>query len=375
MKLIKLLLVSTFVFFASSWALAQEGSGQDYAVLLDKFVVNGPGASVPGWFDDFDDGDLGDWVCSFGTCQDEPGTSFARLESPGDVESFPVISATLRLERSDLASRRIWPSYVIPDDWFQGVAIFAAELPKTNESISLQLNSKRDDNGTMLKEITVVEIYNPSDEIALRYDGVFPGGLRVAQYRGVHDEDWNLLYWSNFEVELLTAPEVLGNVILSLRFEEDGPEGPVFHAGYSLTDDAEVLEPFTPIPSNMHTIDEPGRWGIRAHVTFVQASSLTIDIKPGSDPNCFNINSHGVIPVAILGSDTFDVSNIDQSTLSFGGLEVRIRGNKWPSCGLEDTNGDGLFDLVCQFQDNTDYWSGGDSEATLTGELLDGHAL
>jgi hypothetical protein len=32
------------------------------------------------------------------------------------------------------------------------------------------------------------------------------------------------------------------------------------------------------------------------------AQEVGIDIKPGSDPNCFNINGHGVIPVAILGS-------------------------------------------------------------------------
>jgi len=40
-----------------------------------------------------------------------------------------------------------------------------------------------------------------------------------------------------------------------------------------------------------------------------------IDIKPQSCPNSINVNSKGVLPVAILGSATFDVNDIDISTL------------------------------------------------------------
>ena len=112
--------------------------------------------------------------------------------------------------------------------------------------------------------------------------------------------------------------------------------------------------------------------GLAIYKIYDLAFPVTIDIKPGSDPNCVNINGHGVIPVAILGTDTFDVSNIDPSTLIFAGLEVRVRGNRGPSCGLEDTDSDGYLDLVCQFEDNPDYWTPGDGEATLTGTLFDG---
>jgi hypothetical protein len=101
-------------------------------------------------------------------------------------------------------------------------------------------------------------------------------------------------------------------------------------------------------------------------------TTVQIDIKPGSDPNCFNINGHGVIPVAVLSDETFDASTIDVSTISFGGLDVRVRGNKGPMCSIEDANGDGSNDLVCQFQDNPENWDVGDDEATLTGNLQDG---
>jgi len=107
-------------------------------------------------------------------------------------------------------------------------------------------------------------------------------------------------------------------------------------------------------------------------VKFETSVEIDIDIKPGSDPNCFNINSHGVIPVAIRGSDTIYVTDIDQGSLSFGGLEVRIRGNKGPLCRVDYSDGDEYLDLVCQFEDNSDFWNPGDGEATLTGTLMDG---
>ncbi len=110
------------------------------------------------------------------------------------------------------------------------------------------------------------------------------------------------------------------------------------------------------------------RWSIQVASPVL---NISIDVKPGSDPNCFNVNGHGVIPVAILGSSTFDVTLVDTSTLLFGGLEVRVRGNKGPLCSFEDSNGDTILDLVCHFEDDSTNWAPGDGEATLLGTLLD----
>lgn len=119
-------------------------------------------------------------------------------------------------------------------------------------------------------------------------------------------------------------------------------------------------------------IFEPNNWTAGYYVEYELPLIAGIDIKPESDPNCFNINGHGVIPVAILGNTYIDVSNIDVDTVLFGGLEVRVRGNKGPLCSIEDVNGDEMDDMVCQFEDDPGMWAAGTGTATLTGELLDG---
>jgi probable HAF family extracellular repeat protein len=110
-------------------------------------------------------------------------------------------------------------------------------------------------------------------------------------------------------------------------------------------------------------------WGRSGVIT------VGIDIKPGGYPNCFNPNGHGVIPVAILGSPTLNVSDIDPQSLVFEGLRVRIRGNSSPQCAFEDSNGDSLEDLVCQFVDDATNWTGGSATATVAGRLFDGTTI
>ena len=46
----------------------------------------------------------------------------------------------------------------------------------------------------------------------------------------------------------------------------------------------------------------------------LQNAEVPIDIKPGSYPNSINPNAGGVIPVAILTTDTFDASTVDPQT-------------------------------------------------------------
>jgi hypothetical protein len=85
-----------------------------------------------------------------------------------------------------------------------------------------------------------------------------------------------------------------------------------------------------------------------------------------------------------LGSASFNVNNVDMSTLSFAGLDVCVRGNNTQQCSVEDVSGnfaspegapDGYPDLVCQFVDDPNLWSPDDGTATLTGKLFDGTSI
>ena len=101
---------------------------------------------------------------------------------------------------------------------------------------------------------------------------------------------------------------------------------------------------------------------------------VDVDIKPGSYPNSINLKrTTGVIPVAVLGSDAFDVLTIDVSTLRFGpdqALPAHDLTNLKEH--LADVDGDGYLDLVSHYRAGDIGLGVGDTEACLIGETVDG---
>ncbi len=137
-------------------------------------------------------------------------------------------------------------------------------------------------------------------------------------------------------------------------------------------------------------------------MTVVSTAALTasLDIKPGSCPNSFNRNSHGVLPVALVGTDTFDVAQVDISSIQLsradgvGGSVAPHEGPPGPHSEFEDAatpfdgqpcdchelEGDGVTDLSMKFKTDdvvaalelNDLPAGDLVELVVDGTLLDG---
>jgi hypothetical protein len=94
-------------------------------------------------------------------------------------------------------------------------------------------------------------------------------------------------------------------------------------------------------------------------------TEVSIDVKPGSFPNAINLGSQGVVPVAILGSASFDATAVDPHSVTLASAPVRLRGQGTPMTSVEDVNGDGWADLVVQVSTSALQLSEGDTEAVL----------
>ena len=76
-----------------------------------------------------------------------------------------------------------------------------------------------------------------------------------------------------------------------------------------------------------------------------RASTSLIDVRPGNAENPVNPGSNGVLPVALLGSESFDVMDVDPDSLALG-----VNGAPAVEMEYADANGDGSIDLVAHYQ-------------------------
>ena len=85
---------------------------------------------------------------------------------------------------------------------------------------------------------------------------------------------------------------------------------------------------------------------------------IFIDVKPQSCPNTVDLNGNDVLPVAILGTDTFDVFDVDVMAVTLLGVEPidfsyedvsTPVGMDAENCECTDAGPDGYLDIVLRF--------------------------
>ena len=192
-----------------------------------------------------------------------------------------------------------------------------------------------------------------------------------------------------------------------------GPGSPVIDAGSNADVPSGVV---TDLDGNARFVDDPdspdcwqapGTCGDPPIVDMgayeFQGTGLLVplDIKPGGCPNSFNRSSHGVLPVTLVGTDRFDVMEVDLSTILLSradGVGGSVAPNEGPPgphsvfedvatpfegelCDCHELAGDGILDLAMKFRTDdvvaalllNDLLPAGDLvELVVSGALLDG---
>jgi len=103
-----------------------------------------------------------------------------------------------------------------------------------------------------------------------------------------------------------------------------------------------------------------------------KATPVQIDVEPGKFPNRIDLEEQSTVPVAILGSSTFDVTTVDLTSLQAGAGKAATS-DTVPV--FQDVNGDGIPDLVVHFPVKTLGLRCHDTALFLVGKKLYGTAF
>jgi len=163
------------------------------------------------------------------------------------------------------------------------------------------------------------------------------------------------------------------------------PQVTVYGTDFAVDGVATAATEFTPIPANGSVLNgfygngdpieptmlQPGLWFFSDSTPIKlkdpaseeeKNDEFIIDIKPGSDTNCINLKSRGVVPVAVITSDDFQAGNINPDTVEFAGASP-VRSS------LCDVDEDGDMDMLFHFRTQKLNLDKTSTEATLKAML------
>ncbi|MFB6193582.1 MAG: ABC transporter substrate-binding protein, partial [Halobaculum sp.] len=164
------------------------------------------------------------------------------------------------------------------------------------------------------------------------------GGLNISRYDGADD--------------LLAKQETIldddrREAVLREALQRAYDDQPVLISGYS-DENAPFYRGFTGVvPRTGNILNK------FTAISLQRAPAVSINVKPGDDGTApINPDSGGVTPVAVLGSENFDVRSIDPSTVRCGGAETVDACEGVGPVGegeFTDVTGDGTTDRVFRF--------------------------
>ena len=168
------------------------------------------------------------------------------------------------------------------------------------------------------------------------------------------EPDWFKLTMEGFD-EQDASTGTVDCYLADYRFADDSMDYVVDDWVWS---DLSSLGVVQKVSFNLSSSDN-GEWGMNTPAYFAMDTivpaplNVEIDIRPWSDRNMVNLRSRGFLPVAVLGSEDFDVCDIDLRSLEMAGAEPRTRGRWWgreKTGWFVDVNGDSLTDLLLRFR-------------------------
>lgn len=159
--------------------------------------------------------------------------------------------------------------------------------------------------------LTVPDQAAPGEPFDLAVEGYIEGAgaWDTSAYKFLQDATWT---YSDNHMVVVAAGQVLD--VKGLNW------GGSFTRTYQLSRESGVYNYTFLFGSRNH---QHGYYDVAvdARVTVASASvSVALDIKPQFCPNPLNVTANGLLPVAVLGIDNFDVTSIDPASLTLAGV-------------------------------------------------------
>jgi len=143
-------------------------------------------------------------------------------------------------------------------------------------------------------------------------------------------------------------------------FETDAGNQPVFDVNFAELQSLGLLINYT-YTIGLKVTDSKGQSDVADSKLIIvpkPAVKVAVDIKPGGCPNPVNVKSKGVLPIAVLGTDDYDVTTIDPTSIRLAGVEPLRSGYEdvgrpvldANDCNCTDEGPDGLVDLALKFE-------------------------